>query len=265
MAAVSFVDADRQWLKANYGLPSRECPRAESICAHALASDGVLVVPDASLDARFADHPLVRGTAHVRFYAGAPLRTNDGYRLGTLCILDTSPRPFGAEDEATLADLAAMAVDELDLRRLAGGKPRARGVPPRQRGTLADQVERRTAELLRVNRTLRAEIARREKSEALLQHAKEEAEKANRAKSEFLSRMSHELRTPLNAILGFGQILQAQVPQRRAPRLHDPHRQRGAAPARVDQRGARHFAHRGGRRAIVVGAGPHGRGRRRDA
>ncbi len=185
---------------------------AESFCARAIESDGVMVVTDASADPRFAGHPMVTGGARVRFYAGAPLRTKDGLRLGTLCIMDTEPRPFGAEEEATLADLAAMVVDELDLRLLAGHLHREVEGGRRQRGTLEQQVERRTAELLRANKTLRAEIARRQKSEALQQRAKEEAEKANRAKSEFLSRMSHELRTPLNAILGFGQILQAQVP-----------------------------------------------------
>ena len=212
MAAVSLVDAQRQWLKASYGLPRRECPRGESFCARAIETDGVMVVTDAAEDPRFADHPMVIGPAQVRFYAGAPLRTKDGFRLGTLCIVDVEPRPFGAEEEATLADLAAMVVDELDLRLLAGHLHREVEGGRRQRGTLEQQVEHRTAELMRANRTLRAEIARRQKSEALQQRAKEEAEKANRAKSEFLSRMSHELRTPLNAILGFGQILQAQVP-----------------------------------------------------
>ncbi len=212
MAAVSLIDSQRQWLKASYGLPRNECPRGESFCTRAIETDGVMVIPDTAADPRFAHHPMVIGPARVRFYAGAPLRTKDGYRLGTLCIVDVEPRPFGAEEEASLADLAAMVVDELDLRLLAGHLHREVEGSRQQRGTLEQQVEHRTAELLRANKTLRAEIARRQKSEALQQHAKEEAEKANRAKSEFLSRMSHELRTPLNAILGFGQILQAQVP-----------------------------------------------------
>lgn len=113
---LSLVDEDRQWFKSTYGLDRRETSREESFCAHAILSNEVMVVPDASADSRFADNLLVTGNPKIRFYAGAPLRTPDGLNLGTLCAIDTTPRQLSLEDQGVLADLAALAVDELQLR-----------------------------------------------------------------------------------------------------------------------------------------------------
>jgi PAS domain S-box-containing protein len=115
---VSLVDRDRQWFKSCFGLGVSQTPRDQSFCAHAVASSSLLIVPDATKDARFADNPLVMGEPKVRFYAGAPLRTRAGFDLGTLCLIDTRPRPEGLSQSQSevLLDLAAMASDEIELR-----------------------------------------------------------------------------------------------------------------------------------------------------
>lgn len=120
IAVVSLVDANRQWFKSCDGLPDREAPRSTSFCGHAIVSDDILLVPDARLDGRFHDNPLVTGEPMIRFYAGRPLAAGNGARLGTLCLIDTRPREFGTEDCALLHDLAQMAEQELAAVQLAG-------------------------------------------------------------------------------------------------------------------------------------------------
>lgn len=107
MAALSLLDAERQFLKSTVGLTARQTPRDVSFCAHAvLTPDRPLVVPDAMRDPRFADNPLVAGPPGIRFYAGMPVRSPSGHALGALCVIDVSPRrpPPGVVE--TLADLA---------------------------------------------------------------------------------------------------------------------------------------------------------------
>ncbi len=116
---ISLVDENRQWFKACFGLDARQTERKLSFCAHAILTDDVFVVPDAALDARFADNPAVTGPPHVRFYAGAPLKTPGGLNLGTVCAVDTVPRQWSDEQSGLLEDMAAMVVDELELRRAA--------------------------------------------------------------------------------------------------------------------------------------------------
>ncbi|ALS63356.1 hypothetical protein AT302_17335 [Pandoraea norimbergensis] len=118
ISLVSLIDESRQWFKAKQGIDATQTPRSMAFCAHAILSDDVLVVPDAHADRRFADNPLVTGDPHIRFYAGAPLRTPEGHRLGTLCVIDRRPRTLDAEMRGLLADLSALVVDELELRRV---------------------------------------------------------------------------------------------------------------------------------------------------
>ncbi|NJK34407.1 MAG: GAF domain-containing sensor histidine kinase [Oscillatoriales cyanobacterium SM2_2_1] len=117
MALISLIDRDRQWFKAAFGLDSRETPREYAFCAHAiLHPDHTLIVPDAALDHHFADNPLVLGAPHIRFYAGVPLITTDGYALGTLCTLDTVPRTLSPTQERSLRTLARQVMNQLELR-----------------------------------------------------------------------------------------------------------------------------------------------------
>lgn len=116
IALVTLIDADRMWLKSCVGLDRQETSREVSFCAHNLSGDAVMVVEDATQDPRFADNPLVTGPPHIRFYAGAPLRTPDGYVLGSLCAIDTTPRTADTVDLDALHDLAQMVVAELELR-----------------------------------------------------------------------------------------------------------------------------------------------------
>lgn len=119
IALVSLVDANRQWFKSCIGLSSTESPREISFCGHAILDDGILMVPDALLDERFHDNPLVVDEPGIRFYAGCPLSVANGSKLGTLCLIDVEPREFGEEDRALLRDLARMAEQELAALQLA--------------------------------------------------------------------------------------------------------------------------------------------------
>ena len=116
----TLIDRDRQWFKSRVGQALAETPRAHSFCAHALLQSDPMVVPDASVDERFRDNPYVTGPAHVRFYAGVPIRSLEGFPLGTLCAVDTRPRTLGAEQLLTLIELAEVVAREVHYReRLA--------------------------------------------------------------------------------------------------------------------------------------------------
>lgn len=120
VALVTLVDETRQWFKARVGLEVRQTPRDCAFCAHTIAADPpqVFVVPDARADPRFASNPLVIGAPRMRFYAAAPMRTPDGFALGTVCVISDEPRPGGVTEAETrwLSALADLARDELELR-----------------------------------------------------------------------------------------------------------------------------------------------------
>ena len=117
IALVSLVDESRAWFKSSIGFETREVPRDATLCSFALLMDEPLIVPDTRKDDRFACNPFVQSEPGVRFYAGAPLLSRDGFNLGTLCLLDGQPHdPLTPDQQATLVELAAIVVDELELR-----------------------------------------------------------------------------------------------------------------------------------------------------
>jgi signal transduction histidine kinase len=119
MSLVTLVDMDRQWFKARVGLDQTGTDRETSFCAHAILGRDLLVVPDATKDPRFADNPQVECANGVRFYAGAPLITTDGFALGTLCVVDDQPRRLDIEQLQALRALARQVTSQMELRRHA--------------------------------------------------------------------------------------------------------------------------------------------------
>ena len=117
IALISFVDESRQWFKAKVGLEPSETPRSISFCTHAIHGDQVMVVEDARRDPRVVNSPLVTGNPNIRFYAGAPLRTRTGARLGTLCVIDDQPRTANPRQVMQLEELAQRVVVLLEQRR----------------------------------------------------------------------------------------------------------------------------------------------------
>lgn len=112
---VALVDADRQWFKSAVGLSVSETPRDVSFCGHTILQDAPLVIVDTLEDERFSDNPMVLGDPNIRFYAGYPLSTPEGYKVGTLCLIDRRPRPFGGDDLEMFGDMATMAQDQINL------------------------------------------------------------------------------------------------------------------------------------------------------
>jgi len=116
---VSLIDGHRQWYKACSGLSADEVPLEDTFCRYVLDGEKPMVVQDATKDRRFISHPAVTGPDHIRFYAGVPLRTNDGYTIGTVCAIDRTPRSFGHRDVVILQELAGAAMDRIELMQIA--------------------------------------------------------------------------------------------------------------------------------------------------
>jgi len=116
MSTVTLIDGHRQWFKSRDGVVDQETSRRPAFCTFAIGQPDPLVVSDAHGDNRFRDNEFVNGAPHIRFYAGVQLCTPDGHAIGTLCAMDTQPRPFPDQDLAILRDLAATVMRELDLR-----------------------------------------------------------------------------------------------------------------------------------------------------
>lgn len=172
ISLLTLVDEHRQWFKSRHGLAIEETPREEAFCAHAILEERQFIVADALKDARFVDNPLVAGEPRIRFYAGQRLLVG-GQAVGTLCVIDRTPRDWTPEQSQFLSRMATIA-----------------------EALLCAQWRRHEAAL---------EAADRQRREA------QAAEARRREQMEFLARVSHELRTPLNAILSFNRLLRDDV------------------------------------------------------
>ena len=116
-ALISLVDTNRQWFKARVGVHARETPRNVSFCGHAILARDCFIIEDALFDERFADNPLVVNEPFVRFYAGMPLWSPEGFAIGTLCVMDRQPRHLNAEQINALEMLSKQVMSQLELRR----------------------------------------------------------------------------------------------------------------------------------------------------
>src|SRR5207253_1087276 len=153
IAMITLVDEDRQWFKSKLGVTVNETSRDISFCAHAICQPELFIVPDATLDERFAQNPLVTSDPQIRFYAGAPLVTPDGHTLGTLCVIDKVPRELRLEQKQALRVLARHVMTQLELRRRSGALTRAN----KERDKIKTDLDKAQSELAK----LRGELKQR--------------------------------------------------------------------------------------------------------
>lgn len=161
ISLISLIDDKRQWFKARHGLEVTETPREISFCQHAIKKEELFIVSDALLDARFSNNPLVLGGPDIRFYAGMPLTTTDGFNLGTLCVIDTVPRILNEEQKESLRIISKQVTKQLDLKN-------------------SIQKERELNLILNTNKI--------------------ELQEANKAKDKLFGIVAHDLRVPINNI-----------------------------------------------------------------
>lgn len=151
ISLISLIDRDRQWFKSKTGIEDTETSRSVAFCSHAILDDAIMQVEDARLDERFADNPNVTGELNVRFYAGAPIYSPTGYKLGTICVLDHEPRRLDAKQEKALSILSRQVTRLLELR------------------ARKDYIQRRAKELLELkNKTVEQTIRKQEEERQLI-------------------------------------------------------------------------------------------------
>lgn len=119
IALISFIDADRQWIKSGIGFEQANILRDVSFCSHTILSNSIFVVGDTSCDNRFSNNPLVTGDPHIRFYAGMPLVTADGYSVGTLCVMDREPRQISTHQNQILKTLANLVMRQIEIKKIS--------------------------------------------------------------------------------------------------------------------------------------------------
>ena len=117
IALVSFVDSDRVWFKANVGMEdTTEVSRGVSLCSLVVLNEDITVFKNATTESCLLSNPLVVGEFGLKFYAGAPIKTADGYTVGSICVVDKEPRDFSEADQRVLQHLAAIVEDEIQSR-----------------------------------------------------------------------------------------------------------------------------------------------------
>ncbi len=144
VSVISLIDSDRQWFKSKVGLDLSETPRDVAFCTHTILGDELFVVPNVAEDQRFAENPLVTGDPNIRFYAGAPLITDDGNALGSICVIDKVPRELRPEQKESLQALARQTMKLLNLRQQA-----------KDLAKVNEKLNREIAERINVEKVLR--------------------------------------------------------------------------------------------------------------
>lgn len=197
ISLISLVDEKRQWFKSTQGITIRETPRPLSFCAHTILDPSEpLLVPDTRQDERFADNPFVTGEPHVVFYAGIPLTDENGFALGSLCVLDDKPRQLSPDQLTALKTLTRQVVNLLALRKANHALQQSEQRYQHLSAELDQQVQARTQEISKANDELR--------------QANELLEQANNTLQQFAAVASHDLQEPLRKIQSFGNLLLGQ-------------------------------------------------------
>ena len=168
IATITLIDENREWYKSKVGINDEQAPRNISFCAHTILQDDLLIVPDTLKDERFIDNPFVLEDPPLRFYAGAPLVTPEGHALGTLCVIDNVPRRLNNRQKNALRILAHCVVTQLESRRKTIEILENRAALLRSHDELEERVQERTSELVKINRQLHEEVARRKQAEQVL-------------------------------------------------------------------------------------------------